>query len=134
VTREETIGIMAILRGAYPNFYRDMSKQEALDVVDLWADMFRDDDANVVGAAVKSLIASDTKGYPPHIGAVKAQVQKQTVKERGGRRGAGEAWQRAINAGKVKDAADELGAVSRYAREHGMSWKDAEKYLKEGLI
>lgn len=76
MTREQTLGIMAVLRGAYPSFYRDMAKQEALDVVNLWSELFADDDPALVAAAVKALIASDAKGYPPHIGAVKEQMRK----------------------------------------------------------
>ena len=37
----------------------------------LWAELFAGDDAALVAAAVKSYIASDEKGYPPHIGAIK---------------------------------------------------------------
>ena len=54
--REEIIKLMSVLRGAYPQFYRDVSKTEALDTINLWADMFANDDAALVGAAVKSLI------------------------------------------------------------------------------
>lgn len=79
MTREDTIRIMAILRGAYPAFYRNMGEQEALEVVNLWAVMFADDDMRLVTAAVQALIATDTKGYPPHIGAVKEQMRKLTA-------------------------------------------------------
>ena len=30
MTREDTIKILSVLRGAYPAFYRDITKQEAL--------------------------------------------------------------------------------------------------------
>lgn len=99
MTREQTLGIMAVLRGAYPSFYRDMPKQEALDVVNLWAEMFADDDPALVAAAVKALIASDTKGFPPHIGAVKEQMRKLTAP---GEMSEAEAWtkiKRAISNG-----------------------------------
>lgn len=43
--------------------------------------------------------------------------------------GAGEAWQAEIDAGKCFDAAETLGNVSRYAREHGLSWREAKKAL-----
>lgn len=76
MTREDVIKIMSVLRGAYPQFYRDISKQEALDTINLWSDMFLDDPAELVAAAVKALIATDAKGFPPHIGAVKEKLRQ----------------------------------------------------------
>lgn len=76
--RTETLQIMAVLRGAYPAFYRDMGRKEADSVVNLWAEMFRDDPAQLVAAAVKGLIESDEKGFPPTIGQVKAKLRLLT--------------------------------------------------------
>lgn len=92
MTREQTLEIMAVLRGAYPAFYRDMAKKEALDVLNLWASMFADDDAALVGAAVKALISTDIKGFPPHIGAVKEQMRKLSAPI--GEKTEAEAWAR----------------------------------------
>ncbi len=73
--RAEVLKIMSVLRGAYPQFYRDISRKEADAIVGLWEDVFRDDEYRLVAAAVKALIESDEKGYPPHIGAVKAKLR-----------------------------------------------------------
>ncbi len=89
MTREDTIKVMTILRVAYPNFYRSQDKQEARAAIDLWASMFADDDPAVVAAAVKALIVADDKGYPPHIGAVKAKMRKLTSPHE---MSEGEAW------------------------------------------
>ena len=78
MTREETLQILSVLRGAYPAFYRDTGRQEAEAIVGLWASMFADDDATIVAAAVKALIAGDEKGFPPVIGQVKARVRQIT--------------------------------------------------------
>ena len=78
MNQTETLKIMAVLRGAYPAFYRDMSRKEAESVVALWVEMFAEDDVAIVAAAVKALIATDDKGFPPHIGAVKAKVRQIT--------------------------------------------------------
>lgn len=75
MTRDDVIKIMSVLRGAYPHFYRDISKQEAYDTINLWSDMFSNDDASIVAAAVKSLIDGDDKGFPPTIGQVKAKMR-----------------------------------------------------------
>lgn len=73
--RSDVLKIMAVLRGAYPQFYRDISRQEAEDTVSLWLDMFRQDDPNLVGAAVKSIIEGDETSFPPTIGQVKAKMR-----------------------------------------------------------
>lgn len=70
MNRTETLAVMSILKAAYPAYYRDMKRQDAEAVVNLWAEMLADYPANLVAAAVKSHIASDRKGFPPHIGAI----------------------------------------------------------------
>lgn len=82
MNRSETIQIMSVLRGAYPQFYRSVGKQEALDTVNLWNSMFADDPPELVGAAVKSIIATDEKGFPPTIGQVKGQMRRLQRPER----------------------------------------------------
>lgn len=76
MTYEETLAIMSVLKAAYPSYYRDMKKADAESVVSLWAEMFADEPVQMVAMAVKSLIAADNKGFPPHIGAVKAHIVK----------------------------------------------------------
>ena len=73
---EETLAIMGVLKAAYPQYYRDMKRSDAESVVSLWAEMFKDEPVNVVAVAVKAYIASDTKGFPPHIGAIKDAIAK----------------------------------------------------------
>ena len=89
MTRDETIAVMGILKTAYPNFYRDMTKDSALQAIALWSEMFRDDPAEIVIAAVKVLIASRTEGWPPNIGEVKAKMQTITSP---GELSEGQAW------------------------------------------
>lgn len=74
MTRSETLAVMSILKAAYPGYYRDMKRQDAEAVVNLWSEMLADYPANLVAAAVKSHIASDRKGFPPHIGAIIAAI------------------------------------------------------------
>lgn len=76
MTKLETMGVMAILKEAYPMYYRDKSKEELTTAVNLWNEMFSDDDINLVKAAVKAHIATDTKGFPPVIGQIKTQLAK----------------------------------------------------------
>lgn len=76
MTREETLAIMGVLKAAYPNYYRDMKRSDAEGVVELWHTMFAEEPAGLVGAAVKAHIATDVKGFPPHIGAIKEAIVK----------------------------------------------------------
>ena len=76
MTSNETAKVMAVLKAAYPSYYKGMSKQDAYAVVALWAELFADEPYELVEAAVKRLIACDTKGFPPVPGQVKEQIQR----------------------------------------------------------
>lgn len=80
MTIQETGTIMDILAAAYPKFYssRDVDMK---NVMKLWATMFAEDDVRIVAAAVKVLIASDSKGFPPVIGQVKDKIRLLTKKK-----------------------------------------------------
>lgn len=89
MSRSDILKIMAVLRGAFPQFYRNISRQEAEDTVALWEDMFRDDDPVVVAAAVKAYIEADESGFPPSIGQIKGKVRRITKPKE---LSEGEAW------------------------------------------
>lgn len=72
MTREETKAILAILKAGYPNFYKDMTKEDATNTINLWTTMFADDPAQVVIEAVKSLMC--TLKFPPTIADVKEKI------------------------------------------------------------
>ena len=72
MTRQEALAVMAMLKTAYPTFYKNYSKDEINAAVDLWATMFADDPAYIVTEAVKSLMC--TLKYPPTIADVKEKI------------------------------------------------------------
>lgn len=72
--REETTAIMRVLETAYPQFYAKQDAEARKDALRLWHDMFAEDSGFEVGAAVKAFIATDTKGFPPSIGQIKARL------------------------------------------------------------
>ena len=76
MNRLETADILAVLKAAYPQFYNGLSPKEANKIVDLWAEMFKDEPVMVVAVAVKAMIASRTNTFPPNIGEVKEQITK----------------------------------------------------------
>lgn len=75
----ETTSILAVLKAAYPKFYQGPSLEEANSIVNLWAEMFADDPAEIVATAVKAMIASRNSNFPPNIGEVKEQIRKLTT-------------------------------------------------------
>ena len=76
MTRQETGMIMDILTAAYPRFYSGPNTPNKAQTIILWATMFADDPVEVVAMAVKAFIATDKKGFPPHIGAIKDAIVK----------------------------------------------------------
>lgn len=72
MTREETIKVLAILKAAYPNSYRNMTKEEANGTVAVWAMQFADVPADIVLIAVNKLIS--TSPFPPAICEVKKKI------------------------------------------------------------
>ena len=77
MTKRETAQILTILKVAYPGFYSRMTKDDVENTVTVWADLFAEDDYQIVAAAVKAVINAGTKdGYPPDIGAIKEQIRR----------------------------------------------------------
>lgn len=79
MTLKDTGTVMEILKTAYPTFYSGPNAPDLKQATRLWAEMFRDDDVSIVAAAVKALIVTDEKGFPPHIGAVKGKIRQVTA-------------------------------------------------------
>lgn len=59
---------MAIIKTAYPEYYRNQS--DIADAITLWAEMFSNDDALLIARATKQFIKTDSKGFPPKIGQI----------------------------------------------------------------
>ena len=79
MNRKETQGVLALIKAAYPGSYRDMTREDLVAVVNLWQKQFEDMDSALVIAAVHALIAERAEGFPPTIGAVRAQARKLTA-------------------------------------------------------
>ena len=76
MTRQEALAIMAMLKTAYPSFYKDLSKEELNAAVNLWATMFSEEPIQVVTEAIKALMC--TLKYPPTIADVKEKIHLLT--------------------------------------------------------
>ncbi len=73
MTQKEATQILAILKAAYPNSYKGMTKEEAIGTVNVWATQFIDMPVSVVMLAVNKLISTNT--FPPSINEVKERIR-----------------------------------------------------------
>lgn len=72
MTREETTKILAVLKAAYPNSYRNMTQQEALGTVAVWQMQFADMPSEIVMMALQKCIS--TSAFPPSVYEVKKKI------------------------------------------------------------
>lgn len=78
MSREEIIMILGIIRTAYPRFYANMSNEEIDQTINLWTEMFAEENPQLVILTVKKLITN--LEFPPTIADVKKAVYKMTDK------------------------------------------------------
>ena len=72
MTKKEAAAILAILKAAYPNSYKNMTQEEAMGTISVWAVQFDDMPADIVLMAVHKAISSSP--FPPAICEVKAKL------------------------------------------------------------
>ena len=76
MTRQEALAVMAMLKTAYPTFYKNFNKEDISAAVNLWATMFSEEPIQVVTEAIKALMC--TLKFPPTIADVKEKIRKIT--------------------------------------------------------
>jgi hypothetical protein len=64
---------MSAIKVAYPNYYKNQTEID--DAINLWAEMLAEDDPVYIAKAVKEFIKTDTKGFPPVIGQIRAAAK-----------------------------------------------------------
>ena len=77
--RDEVIMVLGIMKTAYPNFYKEMTKEEMYNTIDLWYEMLKDFNSKLIVLTVKHLIS--TFKYPPTIADIKSKAYELTNKE-----------------------------------------------------
>lgn len=104
MNREETKEVLTLIKDTYSVFNKQPEKIK-VSALDNWTALFAEDPQDIVIAAVKAFIVSDTKGFPPVPGQIKEKIkiimQPKEMTEQ-------EAWQlvhKAIKAGAYMENA-----------------------------
>ncbi len=69
MTKKQTIEMFTVLVAAYPNFDKFKDEEQVACMVNVWANIFADDAAAIVGMAAKKHIA--TSKWPPSIAEIR---------------------------------------------------------------
>lgn len=121
--KTETDKLFRLLKELYPNTGRFSDESAKL----AWQLVLEPFEYDAIKAAAVAFARHHK--YPPDPRDLCAGMVPDASKEPA-REDAGSAWERWIAEGKARDAADELGSVSRYARENGLTWEEAKERLK----
>ena len=116
--RADVISLLGRLKQAYPQAYAKMTRTEAEEMVSLWSDMLGGEDPAEAMGAVNALIAEDTRGFPPKVGQVLAKIRGTASPH------VSVAWMKPYFE-RTAEQESFLPSVSRYAREHGLTWEAA---------
>ena len=75
MTKREVAELMTILQANYPDSFRGLSDAAFGARVSLWHDFFGDHPKEIVYAAAKSFMATDTKGFMPNVGQINDHIR-----------------------------------------------------------
>lgn len=73
MTAAESLAILAILKAAYPNSYKNVTADDAASISAIWAAQFADIPAKIVLIAVNKWIAANP--FPPAISELKHKIE-----------------------------------------------------------
>lgn len=116
--RADVISLLGRLKQAYPQAYAKMTRAEAEELISLWSDMLGSEDLTEAMDAVNALIAEDARGFPPKVGQVLAKIRGAASPR------VSVAWMKPYIE-QITEQESFLPSVSRYAREHGLTWEAA---------
>lgn len=100
---------MTVLQANYPDSFKGQSDAVVAAKIALWHDFFKDHPKQIVYAAAKAFMATDTKGFMPNVGQLAEQIRKLSSPQE---MSAAEAW------GLVSKALrnSTYGAAEEYAK------------------
>ena len=86
--KKDVAGLLGVLETEFPQSFSKVPMELKESKLNLWADLLADYDAQIVWAAVKTLLAEDRE-FAPGIGQIQARIRELTRKDE---LTEGEAW------------------------------------------
>lgn len=75
MTRKDCAGVLAILQSEYPQSFSKLDDTMMTAKINLWAEMFSEDDPQLVFAAVKAILTGDRE-FAPNIGQIREKMHQ----------------------------------------------------------
>lgn len=79
MTKKDVTGILALLQTEYPASFVRLDDQQMMAKANLWAEIFADDPAQIVYAAVKAIISGEAREFAPGAGDIKNKMHDLTA-------------------------------------------------------
>jgi len=76
VEREDVKNILKTIAAAYPNSYRNLTKEDSQNMIDVWHKCLVDYGSELIEAELFKYIQSDKSGFPPAIGVLTVAADK----------------------------------------------------------
>lgn len=73
MTREETTAILSILKAAYPNAYKGLTRKDANGIISVWQMQFANISMNIILMAVNKYIS--TNSFAPAVSDIKNKLR-----------------------------------------------------------
>lgn len=81
MTKREVAELITILQANYPDTFKGLPEEAVGARVVLWYDFFREYPKEIVYAAAKSFMATDTKGFMPNVGQINDHINRMKRSE-----------------------------------------------------
>lgn len=81
MTKREVAELITILQANYPDTFKGLPEEAVGARVVLWYDFFREYPKEIVYAAAKSFMATDTKGFMPNVGQINEHIHRMKKTE-----------------------------------------------------
>lgn len=125
--RTDVVRLLGHLKQVYPQTFTKMTRADAESTISLWLEMLGGEDAEAANDAVNALIAEDTRGFPPKVSQVLARIRSAASPR------VSVAWMKPYIEALAEQEAF-VPSVSRYAREHGLTWAQARAEMEGGEL
>ena len=74
MTKQQVAEIITLLQSEYPQSFSRMDARQMQAKIRLWADEFKEDNADAVYAAVRAIIGTEAREFAPNIGQIKNRM------------------------------------------------------------